>query len=137
MTPVCQSVQVPPAPSLPEQVDGDITLYTPEMLKRLFGVDTVEQALAKQPSSFCAVPPNMGAGAIRSIQKTHHEKLGQQAKLAQLMPIVMPPNIGDRENLRRFYLRFGVDVVQARLLGAKDTEELNQKIMDTVTKSRA
>lgn len=129
----------PPAPTgvtLPQEVDGDLTLYTPEMLRALFGVDSVSAALDIQPSEFCAIPPNVPAEAVRAIQSRHHQKLQQQAKLRDLMPIVMPPTMEPRAAQRKFFLRYGVDIVQARLLGAKETEDLNQRLLDTITGSR-
>lgn len=129
----------PPAPTgatLPQEVDGDLTLYTPEMLRALFGVEAMEQALELQPSEFCAIPPNVPAEAVRAIQARHHQKLQQQAKLRDLMPLVMPPTLDARAAQRKFFLRYGVDVVQARLLGAKETEDLNQRLLDTITGSR-
>lgn len=127
---------VPPAPTLPQEVDGDLTLYTPEMLRKLFGVEAMEQALELQPDEFCAIPPNIPATAVRAIQAKHHQKLQQQAKLRDLMPIVMPPTMEPRAAQRRFFLRYGVDIVQARLLGAKETEELNQQLLDSITRSK-
>lgn len=125
----------PPEPTLPEEVDGDLTLYTPEMLRKLFGVETMEDALALRPSEFCAIPPGVPQPAVLAIQKRHHEKLRAQGKLAELMPVVMPPTMEPRAAQRRFFLRYGVDVVQARLLGAKETEELNQRLLDSITKN--
>ena len=126
----------PPAPTLPQEVDGDLTLYTPEMLRALFGVEAMEQALELQPSEFCAIPPNVPAEAVRAIQARHHQKLQQQAKLRDLMPLVMPPTLDARAAQRKFFLRFGVDIVQARLLGAKETEDLNQRLLDTITSKK-
>jgi hypothetical protein len=34
--------------------------------------------------------------------------------------------------MRRFYLRYGVDVVQAKLLGAAETEDLNKRLLDSI-----
>lgn len=123
----------PLAPTLPQEVDGDLTLYTPEMLRALFGVDSAVAALALQPSSFCAVPPGVDAATVRAIQNRHHQKLQEQAKLRDLMPVVMPPTMDERTNQRRFYLRYGVDIVQAKLLGAADTKELVGKVLDSIT----
>lgn len=127
---------LPVAPTLPQEVDGDLTLYTPEMLRALFGVDTVSDALALQPNEFCAIPPGVPQGAVRAIQSRHHQKLQQQAKLRDLMPLVMPPTRDDRENQRRFFHRYGVDIVQARLMGAADTEGLVERVLDSLTDSR-
>lgn len=123
----------PVAPSLPQEVDGDLTLYTPEMLKRLFGVEALEHALAIQPSQFCAIPPGMDQATVRAIQRRHQEKLQQQGRLRELMPLVMPPTLEPRAAQRKFFLRYGVDVVQARLLGAKDTEDLVERVLDSIT----
>lgn len=123
---------VPAGVALPEEVDGDLTLYTPEMLRALFGVESAADALAKQPSSFCAIPPGVGPAVVHALQKRHNQKLQQQAKLRELMPLVMPPTLGDREAMRRFYLRYGVDVVQAKLLGAAETEDLNKRLLDSI-----
>lgn len=125
----------PAAPTLPQEVDGDLTLYTPEMLRALFGVETMEDALQLKPDEFCAIPPNVPATAVRAIQARHHQKLQQQAKLRELMPLVMPPTLEPRAAQRRFFLRYGVDVVQARLLGAKDTEDLVERVLDSITGS--
>lgn len=129
-------VPVPADRSLPEQVDGDITLYTPEMLRALFGVDSVEDALKVQPKQFCAVPPGVALPTVRAIQRRHHEKLAEQQRLSELMPLVMPPARDERQNMRAFFLRYGVDVAQARLLGAKDTAELNQRLLDTLSNQK-
>ena len=106
------------------------------MLRALFGVDSVGAALDIQPSEFCAIPPGVPPEAVRAIQSRHHQKLQQQAKLRDLMPIVMPPTMEPRAAQRKFFLRYGVDIVQARLLGAKETEDLNQRLLDTITGSR-
>lgn len=135
--PMCGFPVPPPAgASLPEQVDGDIHLYTPEMLRALFNVDSVEAALAMKPNPFCHVPPGVPAIAVRGIQNTHQRKLAEQHRLTELMPLVMPPVLGERENNRKFFLQYGVDVVRARTLGQAETAALNEKIMGVLTRNR-
>lgn len=133
--PVCgTAAPAPLLPSLPEQVDGDITLYTTEMLQRLFGCATVDEALHKQPDTFCRIPPTMPSMvAVRAIQVNHQKKLVAQQKLGALMPLVMPPTMGEREAMRKFYLQYGVDVVAAKLLGGVDTQLLVDKIEGVLT----
>ena len=128
--PYCGMEPPPPvAAAMPDQVDGDITLYTSDMLERLFGVHTVEQALAVKPDAFCRIPTNLPSmAAARAVQANHARKMEAQAELAKLMPLVMPPGLGDRAAMRRFFLSYGVDVVQARLLGGADTVRLIEKI---------
>lgn len=127
-------VPPPPAPTLPEQVDGDITLYTSDMLKKLFGVETAAEAMALKPNTFCAIPPNMPSMvAVRAIQSAHAKKLIEQQKLAKLMPLVMPPSRSARENNRKFFHHYGMDVVKARLLGGADTVALIERIEKRLT----
>lgn len=134
--PYCGMEPKPAAPpKLPIEVDGDLTLYTPEMLSRLFGVSSVDEALAIKPSDFCAVPPGASVATQRALQANHQRKHLEQQKLAGLMSLVMPPLHDDRVNQRRFFLRYGIDVVAARMLGAADTERLNEKLLDTLVKT--
>lgn len=134
--PYCGTEPKPSAPPrLPIEVDGDLTLYTPEMLSRLFGVNSVEEALAIKPSDFCAVPPGASIATQRALQANHQRKHLEQQKLAGLMSLVMPPAHEGRVNQRRFFLRYGIDVVAARMLGAADTERLNEKLLDSLVKT--
>lgn len=129
------NVPPPPIATLPQEVDGDIILYTPEMLKRLFGVDTPAEALALKPSTFCAIPAGMTDPVqIKGRMNDHNRKLVAQGRLAQLMPLVMPPVFTERENARRFFHHYGVDIVKARLLGSADSTALVQRIEQSLTK---
>jgi DNA repair protein RadD len=132
--PMCGTeAPLPPVPTLPEQVDGDLTLYTPEMMRRLFGVDTFAQALGVQPSERLVVPQGSVTSVVLAAQKNLARKLHAQARLASLMPLVMPPHLTQREAMRRFYHRFGIDVVQARMLGGVETEALVERIVGVLT----
>lgn len=130
--------EVPPLPAertLPKHVDGDLTLYTPEMLQAMFGVTSAEAAFNIRPNGFCAIPGNVDARSPAGIAivARHQQKLREQAKLGELMEILMPPTRSQQENMRRFHHRYGVDIVQARLLGATDTADLNERIMGRLT----
>lgn len=134
--PYCGMEPKPAAPpKLPIEVDGDLTLYTPEMLSRLFGVSSVDEALAIRPYDFLPIPPGASLATQRALQANHRRKHLEQQKLAGLMSLVMPPLHDDRVNQRRFFLRYGIDVVAARMLGAADTERLNEKLLDTLMKT--
>lgn len=127
--PYCRTpVPPPPTPKLPVEIDGDLTLYTEDMLMKMFGVHSVSDALKIQPQTFLPIPTGLSAAAIHSKQGHHRHKLAQQARLGQLMKLVMPPTLSERENMRKFFLQFGTDVVAARLLNGNDTQELADKI---------
>lgn len=128
------NVPPPPITTLPEQVDGDIILYTPEMLQRLFGVSTPAAALALQPPRYAVIPPNMPSlDAVRKRQANHNEMIIKQRELASLMPLTMPPVYTERENWRRFYHHYGMDVVAAKLLTAGETQALIDRIKNSLT----
>ena len=127
---------VPAAPALPEEVDGDLALYTPDMLQKLFGVTTLDDAIRLGDRNFVAIPPNVGPNVVRALQANHHRKMHAQAELRQVMGIVMPPLPNQRELQRKFFLKYGKDVVAARLLNAADAEALKGRILaDLTTKS--
>ncbi len=129
------NVPPPPVPTLPEQVDGDLVLYTPEMLWKLFKVGTLAEAMKIQPSTFCAIPPNMTSlAAVRERQANHAKMLIAQRELAALMPLTMPPKFTERENMRRFFHHYGMDVIQARTLTAGETAALIERIKGSLTK---
>jgi superfamily II DNA or RNA helicase len=128
------NVPPPPLPTLPEQVDGDLVLYTPEMLWKLFKVTTVQAALAIQPDAYVKIPPTMTSLAeVRARQANHNKMILAQRELSALMPLTMPPRYSERENQRRFFHHYGMDVVQTRLLTASATEELISRIKNSLT----
>ena len=129
------NVPPPPITTLPEQVDGDILLYTPEMLKKLWGVDSLQAAIDKTNSTFLAVPPNMTSlAAVRARQANHARMLIARRELQALMPLVMPPRYSERENNRRFFHHYGYDVIAAQLLAATEMEELVARVKQSLTK---
>lgn len=130
------NVPPPPLPTLPEQVDGDLVMYTPEMLWKFFKVQTVEQALALQPSTFCAIPTNMTTlAAVRERQANHNKMILAQRELSALMPLTMPPKFTQRENQRRFFHHYGMDVVHTKLLTAAGTVDLIERIKQKLSNS--
>lgn len=129
------NVPPPPLPTLPEQVDGDLVLYTPEMLWKLFKVTTVQAALALQPDAYVKIPPTMTSLAeVRARQANHNLMILKQRELSALMPLTMPPKFTERENQRRFFHHYGMDVVQAKMLTASATEELIGRIKNSLTR---
>lgn len=114
---------MPAAPKGPDEVDGDLHLFTPEMLKELF-------AKKNQVDGKPLIPSGVSQVVINSVIKNHRERQLAQADLRATMALVLPRN--DRIDHRRFFLKFGVDVLTAQTLGAKDASELRNKIIDTL-----
>ena len=130
MLPQCPYCGVEPPPpadrSRPEFVDGDMVLYTPELLKELFGaIDKVDG-----PPH---LPMNVGRPAAVSILRRHAERQDAQRMLRETMELVLPPNMDERVANRRFFLDFGIDTLSAKALGSADALNLRQRIIDKVT----
>jgi superfamily II DNA or RNA helicase len=125
--PYCGWEPAPPAaPTRPEHVDGDIVLYTREMLQELFG----QKEKVDGP---CYVPVHLvGTPAGYAIRNKHAARQEAQAELRAAMQIVLPPTLDERVANRRFFHTYGVDTISAQGLGSPEAQELRQRILDKV-----
>ena len=116
--PFCGTVHIPANRSKPEYVDGDLTEIDPHVLQMMrdevIKVDTPKQSdntlignsiaknhrLRKESQSLLRESIRWWAG--------HHEKLNRDGS----------------EIYKRFYFKFGYDVLSAQVLGKKDANEL-------------
>lgn len=119
----------PPLPaerSKPEFVDGDVVLYSEELLQKLFG----ERQVIDGP---CPVPPGAQGVVANSIRKNHFERREAQKLLRQTMQLVLPPTVDQRYANRRFFHTYGIDTLTAQTLGCPEAMELQQRIIQKVT----
>lgn len=107
----------------PQQVDGDLRFLDDVTLARLRGAITVIDGSARIPQN---APPHVQASAIR----LHHERQAAQALLRAAMAQWAGWHRTDSlaTNYKRFYFRFGVDVLSAMAMGAGDAGELMERI---------
>jgi len=116
----------PPLPtdrSKPEHVDGDMILYTQELLEQLFGQK-------KKVDGPCLIPYGADALVTASVRKNHATRQQAQAELRQVMSLYLPPGLDERVAQRRFFHTFGVDTLTAQGLGSTDANNLRQRIID-------
>lgn len=116
---------VPPLPAERgsiEHVDGDVVLYTPELLQQLFGAK-------KRVDGPALIPFNASPMVANSVRKAHRERQEQQQKLRDAMKLELPPNNDDRVNNRRFFFNYGIDTLGAQSLGATEAAELRERIL--------
>lgn len=126
--PHCGWTPPPPAEvSRPEQVDGDLTMYTQEMLRelvnkkrRIEGKPLIPDGIAK------------GTPAYYAILNRHAAAQASQNKLRFAMGMVLPPTMDERVAARRFFHWFGVDTLAAQGLGSAEADELCQRIINKV-----
>lgn len=132
--PYCGHIPVPASRSGPEFVDGDLFELDQETLARLYGgvarVDaTVEQHLLDTGAGY------LGPLVQNSVAARHREHQEAQAALRQSIGwwAAYQRSAGrpDSESYRRFYFKFGVDVLTAQALKTAEAKELKLRI-DTV-----
>ena len=122
--PYCQHVPVPAGRSLPEQVDGDLQELTPEALAALRGAIADSEELR---IPYSATPSVRGY-----LQRVHRERAEAQRVLREEMALWggahTAQGMSISEAQRKFYLQYGIDVLSAQALNAKDAIQLTGRI---------
>ena len=121
--PYCGHAVVPAERSAPQHVDGDLVLLTPDVLAKLRG-----EIDAPLRIPYGATPAIEGA-----LRKHHSSRNEAQAALRAAMDQwagyrVAAGEADPRVQQRRFFLQFGVDVLSAQALPAREANELRAKI---------
>lgn len=119
--PFCGYHNPPSARSTLEQVDGDLVELDPSVLATMLGeVNRIDGAFRP--------PINVPPAAQRAAYLHHQARQAAQRGLRHAMSIWMgwqkALGRGDREIQRLFFFRFGIDVLSAQALNAKDAEGL-------------
>lgn len=129
--PYCGQEPPPPADrSRPAFVDGDVILYTPELLEELLSNKK------KIDSDFVAIPYGMGhrTPAAQAIRNRHAADQAAQAELRKVISLLVPPFGNERLNQRKFFLTFGIDVLTAQGLTCAEATALKERIIQEVTR---
>lgn len=123
--PYCGHEPLPAQRGAPEFVDGDLVELDPAVLARLRG----EISRVKAPPRF---PAGSGHAVMGAISKNH---FCRQQSLARVEAAVSlwagwQRHLGrpDRESYRRFYFRYGVDVLTAQTLPIAEMDALAERI---------
>jgi hypothetical protein len=123
--PFCGEVPVPQSRGSIESVDGDLHELDAETLARLRG-DVA--AVAASP----AIPFGATPVIVASVRKRHRERVEALGSLGSVMALWggWRSHLGEseREQQRRFYLTFGVDVLGAQSLSRADAAALEAKV---------
>ncbi|URG13010.1 hypothetical protein B2_17 [Stenotrophomonas phage B2] len=126
--PNCGHSPEPAERSGPEQVDGDVFEMSPEALALLRG----EVAKAEERPKF---PMNASYQVKAGITNRHEEKVKELAELKRAMMLwgagqaaLSPDGLDDNEQMKLFYLTFGIDVLSAQALSRADAATLRERI---------
>lgn len=106
-----------------EQVEGDLFELDAETLAALRGEVARIDGEAR-------VPRHLEGAAARAVWNAHHARQMAQRELRHAIGVwaACSPQYDDRTNYRRFWYEFGVDVLGAQSLGAKEADALRAKI---------
>lgn len=122
--PFCGHYPEPASRGGPEYVDGDLAELSPEALARLRGM--IDPPL-KLP--FSAEPAVIGA-----LKKHHFARQEAQGKLREAMAQwggnALAAGLNLSQAQRRFFLKYGVDVMTAQTLPRAEAEELLKRISE-------
>jgi len=130
--PFCGHVKEPEGRSLPEQVAGDLMEFSPELLAKLRG------ERAKIDDNFVAVPEGANPVIAKRLQNLHAANQTAQSELREAIAFWagIQKEVHDRpdpEIHRRFYYRFGIDVMSAQGLKETKAVALTAEIRKTFT----
>jgi superfamily II DNA or RNA helicase len=121
--PYCQAVYTVGDRSRPEFVDGDLTELDMATLSQMRGeIDRID-----------GPGPSMGLDIVgASINKNHRLRQEAQRPLREAIALWAGWQTYQgrpwSESYRRFYFRYGVDVMTAQTLGRRDAEDLTKRI---------
>lgn len=130
--PYCGVPYVPPGRSRPEQVDGDLMELDPSVLAEMRGeilrIDEDDADLLRRMRRAGASGVVAGGAA-----KNHRLRQEAQSKLREVIAMWAGYQRewfkrSDKESYKRFFWRYGVDVMTAQTLGRNDAEQLTGKI---------
>lgn len=114
----------------PELVEGDLLLYTPELLARLAGnAATIMQSPKLPVSAGPAAVAGRRAQAMRDMEEQEYLR-DTIAWWAGVQRDIY--GRADNESYVRFYRKFGVDVYTAQSLGASKAKVLNDLIWEDI-----
>lgn len=123
--PYCGAVPVPQRRGAPHEVDGDMFELDPAMLRQLRGeIARIDGAPA--------YPPGIDGGVRTAIYRTHEGRIAAQHSLRDAIALYggYQKHLGrdDREAMKRFFYAFGVDVLTAQTLNARDATDLENRV---------
>ena len=129
--PFCGFKPLPMARSGPEQVDGDLTELDAETLATMRGeVDKIDMSPDAHRAE-CAAKRMPQIGQMASVNRHVVRQEAQEALRASIAwwgGHQRAQNRPDSESYRRFFFKFGTDVLSAQALGTKDALALAERI---------
>lgn len=124
--PYCGTEPAPPAVrKTPEAVDGDMVLLDPASLRLL-------EAEVRRIDGPPTIPANLSPPAVGALRRNHFDRQEAQRDLRESIALwagrYAQAGEPDRAIHKRFYLTFGLTILEAEAYGANDANVLRAKI---------
>ena len=138
--PHCGHVDEPETRGRPETVDGDIFEVSPEILAALRGevakVDVSPEEMRRRMLASGA--SEIVAGSVAKNQRLRSDmQRCLRASMQWWAGVQNAAGLSDREAMRKFYLKFGIDIFAAQALGRTEALDLANRINEDLASSRA
>lgn len=128
--PHCGHVEQPASRGGPDHVDGDLGLLDPETLRMMRGEIDVIDGRPLIPKHLLNTPAELAL--IKKWQERQFAQHQLRETIAIWAGVWKQKGHEDSAIHRRFYYRFGIDVLSAMKLGVKDAEQLISEISSSV-----
>jgi superfamily II DNA or RNA helicase len=123
--PACGFYTAPSQRGSPEFVDGDLNELDPETLAKLRGeIGRIDSA----PKISKYLEPIAQAGIAKQHARRQEEQRELRSAIAAWAGWLKHKNLEDSKIYKTFYFAFGIDIATAQTLGAKEAQELTEKI---------
>lgn len=129
--PFCGHCNIPAGRSRPDQVDGNLYELDPAVLAQMRGeIERIDQPVSSLRNGL--QKGGLSAAAIGGAVKNHRNRQEAQTKLRDTIALwagyQRAANRSDAESYKRFFWRYGIDVMGAQALGRPEAETLTGKI---------
>lgn len=129
--PYCGYYQEPTQRSAPEFVDGDLTELDPDTLAALRGEITRKDGDFYSPAGLSVQAQIAARDNWQTRQSTQHSL---RNAIAWWAGVEGARGYSESESYRRFFFKFGIDVANSQLLGARDADELATRVLTELGK---
>jgi len=135
--PYCQTPAPPPVSrGSPAQVEGDLAELDPEVLAKLRGEVAERDMPTPDYGRWLASRRVEGpayAGAVARHDAAHGAQARLRAAMTEWCRVTLASGYSDRETHRRFWATWGIDILTARALPAREAGDLADRLDRAVT----
>ena len=137
--PYCGHTAEPASRGRPDQVDGDLYEMDAELLAQLrAGINKVDEDAESVRRRMLAAGASakVAGGAAKNVRLRAEMQGALRASMQWWGAIEQAKGLTEREAQRKFYLRFGTDVLSAQQLGRPEALELANRINEDIKVAR-